>query len=130
VIAGPLCRLPVLNTNPQPMEFAAGDGQAGSYRFVSRIRTDKCPSVRESTWTVSRLRLLVPSPRDAFRQVSGMGVSRQVDSEQANFRVARYPSNARRSCDCPRLLLEHRSAGCRFSTLYSSKLLRRDAIPE
>src|ERR1017187_6951733 len=28
--------------------------QAGSYRFVRWIRTDKRPSVRESTWTVSR----------------------------------------------------------------------------
>ena len=40
MIAGPLCRLPVLNANPLPMEFAAGDGQVGGYGFGPRIRTD------------------------------------------------------------------------------------------
>jgi hypothetical protein len=28
MMAGPLCRLSVLNANPLPMEFAAGDGKS------------------------------------------------------------------------------------------------------
>src|SRR5580704_18699878 len=43
----------------------------------------------KSTWTRSRLRFLVPVLRDAFRQKSGTGVSRQLDTEQPKFRIVR-----------------------------------------